>query len=133
MGVAQVTNCLPSYQGRSQPKCNGGASQLSSTVANLYAIHQYGLIKLFTLYFLNKSVLQSTDVCSLVIRWTLRILYSVYGNLFILVHQYTKYIATSFYPYPKYVERCCCFIFCSWRHVHVSNSSQPCANILELR
>ena len=44
-------------QGRSQPKCDGGASQLSSTVANLYAIHQYGPIKLFTLYFLNKSAL----------------------------------------------------------------------------
>ena len=29
-------------QGCSQPKCDGGASQLSSTVANLYAIRQYG-------------------------------------------------------------------------------------------
>ena len=44
-------------QGRSQPKCDGGASQLSITVANLYTIRQYGPIKLFTLYFLNKSAL----------------------------------------------------------------------------
>ena len=41
----------------SPAKCDGGASQLSSTVANLYAIFQYGPIKLFTLYFLNKSAL----------------------------------------------------------------------------
>ena len=44
-------------RGRSQPKYDGGACQLSSTVANLYAIRQYGPIKLFTLYFLNKSAL----------------------------------------------------------------------------
>ena len=47
-------SCDATEQGRSQPKCDGGASQLGSTVANLYAIHQYGPIKLFTLYFLNK-------------------------------------------------------------------------------
>ena len=48
----------PLSQGRSQPKCDGGASQLSNTVANLYTIHQYGPNKkLFTLYFLNKSAL----------------------------------------------------------------------------
>ena len=48
-----LDHCL--HQGRSQPNCDGGASKLSSTVANLYAIRQYGPIKLFTLYFLGSE------------------------------------------------------------------------------
>ena len=53
----QIVTYVGFDQGHSQPKCDGGASQLSSTVANLYAIRQYGPIKLFTLDFLNKSAL----------------------------------------------------------------------------
>ena len=40
-------------QGRSQTKCDGGASQLQFAwpITNLYAIRQYSRKKLFTLYF----------------------------------------------------------------------------------
>ena len=40
-------------QGRSQTKCDGGASQLQFAwpIINLYAIRQYSQIKLITLYF----------------------------------------------------------------------------------
>ena len=40
-------------QGRSQTKCDDGASQLQFTwpITNLYAIRQYSQIELFTLYF----------------------------------------------------------------------------------
>ena len=50
-------------QGHSQPKCDGGASQFSSTVyltkANLYTIRQYCLVPTLTVYECTEIVIAS--------------------------------------------------------------------------